>query len=66
MAALKSICTILASWPLSNALFNVWDTKKSASEFPRPFQLGGWKHTSSFHKSFKNTFDNTDGMEIYP
>ena len=37
-AALKSICTILASCQLSNALCSVWDMHKSASQLPRYFQ----------------------------
>ena len=54
-AALKSICTIRASCPLSNALCTVWDTHRSASgtqTFPIS-KLGGWQHTTVFHKSSK-------------
>ena len=40
--ALKSICTILASCPLSNALCIVWDTHKSASQVPRPLRQANW------------------------
>ena len=27
-------------------------------------KLGGWKHTTAFHQTLKNTLDNTDIMEI--
>ena len=53
-AALKSICTILASCPLSSALCSLCDTHKSASQVPMQTfpisKLGGWKHTTTFHK----------------
>ena len=54
-AALKSICTILASCPLSKALCSVWDTEKCITDtktFPLS-KLGGWKHTTAFHKPSK-------------
>ena len=35
-AALKSICTLLVSCPLPNALCSVWDMHKSASQVLRP------------------------------
>ena len=51
----KSIYTILSSFSLFNALCSVWDSCKSALQLPRPFRLahciGGWKHTTAFHKS---------------
>ena len=37
-AALKSICTIRASCPLSNALCSVWDTHRSTSQVHKPFR----------------------------
>ena len=55
-AAMKSICTILASCPLSNALCSVLDKHNSASLVSQTFpigNLGGWKHTTEFHKSSK-------------
>ena len=41
-AALEPICTILASWPLYNALCSVWDTHKSASQVLRPSRWANW------------------------
>ena len=37
-AALISICTIIASCPLSNSLCSECDTQKSASQVPSPFR----------------------------
>ena len=65
----------LASCPLFNVLWSVWDTHKSASQVPlQTFpisKLGGWMHTTASHKSSKtniprrsNTLDITDVMEI--
>ena len=56
-AALKSICTVLASCPLSNAHGKVWDTHEgiiSSECFPIS-ELGGWIHTSAFHKLISRT-----------
>ena len=37
-AAMKSICTILASFPLSNTFFSVCYKHNTASQVPRPFR----------------------------
>ena len=73
-AVLKSICTILASCPLSNAPSSVLGhTKKciTGTQTIPISKLGGWKHTTVFHESSKtnrhwrlNTLENTDVIEI--
>ena len=53
-AALKSICMIPASCPLSNAGCCVWDKPKSVSQVSRQIpiiKLCGWEHTTAFLKS---------------
>ena len=54
-AALKSICTILASCPLSNGLCSMRHAQNcitGTQTFPIR-KLGGWKHTTALHKSSK-------------
>ena len=54
MAVLKSICTILASCPLSNALYSACDMHKKCITVTQTFpisKLGGWKPSNAFHKS---------------
>ena len=55
--ALKSICTILAFCPLSNALCSLWITHKGTLQVPRPFRLAnrvvGRTPLHAFHKSSK-------------
>lgn len=55
--------TILACYPLANALCKVSDKHKSSLQVPRALlsykrrfigKLGGWKHTFAFHESFKS------------
>ena len=55
-AALKSICTILAFCPCSNALWSAWDKHKKCITGTQTFPislLGGWKHTTALHKLSK-------------
>ena len=52
-AELKSICTIRASYPLSNALCSVWEKCITGTQTFPISKLGGWKHSTAFHKSFK-------------
>ena len=70
-AALKSICTILVSCPLSNALCSVCDTHKSASQVPKHFfSAANWVVGSTPLRSINrprrtdtrrsNKLDNTD------
>ena len=52
---MKSIWTILASCPHFNTLYKVWDTENSitSTETFSICELGGRKHTSTFHKPSK-------------
>ena len=62
----KSICTILASSPLFNALCSVWDIHKSASQAytqTSPIsKLGGWKHITAFNKSSETNRHDADAQ----
>ena len=44
--------TMYASWIFYNALFSVWDTQKciTGTQTFLTSKLGGWKHTTAFHK----------------
>ena len=73
-AVLKSICMILACFPLSNELCRVWGYTQQFIAGTQTFpisKLCGLIHTTVFHKyseqtdiRFSNTLDNSDVMGI--